>query len=214
MKFEPREKGTSLEFTIWKQSVEETTCSFYVVSKYKQDNITYFNCNRSKTGHDGKQADKQYKRNCKPQGLFHLNYSCTSQIKVVRGNDKVTVNFQKTHYGHEIEVGKIRLPKQERGKVASKLVVGIPPKKIVQSVYDNIGEHLKRIDLLTMSDVSNINRSFGLEFQDGKRHENDAVSLDLWVLENTSKPPDENPILFYKSFSELYKVFMITLENT
>ncbi|XP_072385507.1 uncharacterized protein [Diabrotica undecimpunctata] len=136
------------KFIIWKRSMEETSCSFYVVSKYKQDkNITYFNCNRSKTSHDGKQVlNKQYKRNCKSQGLCHMDSLCTSQIKIVSANDKITVNFQKTHYGHEIELGKIRLPKQEREKIASKLLVGIPPKKIVQSVYDNIGEHLKRID--------------------------------------------------------------------
>ncbi|XP_072400090.1 uncharacterized protein [Diabrotica undecimpunctata] len=85
------------EFIIWKRSMEETSCSFYVVSKYKQDkNITYFNCNRSKTSHDGKQVlSKQYKRNCKSQGLCHMDSLCTSQIKIVSANDKITVKFQK-----------------------------------------------------------------------------------------------------------------------
>lgn len=49
-----------------------------------------------------------------------------------------------------------------------------------------------------MMDINNIKCSFGLEFENGKRHENDAVSLDLWVQENTSKNPDGNPILYYK----------------
>lgn len=49
-----------------------------------------------------------------------------------------------------------------------------------------------------MTDVNNIKQSFGLEYQDGKGHENDAISLDLWVQENLSKIPNENPILYYK----------------
>ena len=83
------------------------------------------------TGHGGhRQLDKQYKRNCKSQGLCHMNSSCTSQIKMILDKDgKVTVNFRKTHYGHVANLAQVRLPKHEREKIAAKLVYGVPPKK-------------------------------------------------------------------------------------
>lgn len=54
------------------------------------------------------------------------------------------------------------------------------------------------MDLLTRQDVDNIKRSFQLEIQDGVRHNNDAVSVDLWVAECRGDKSEFNPILFYK----------------
>lgn len=83
------------------------------------------------TGHDGhRKLDKPYKRCCKAQGSCHINSSCTSQMKILCEKDgKVTVNFQKTHYGHVANLAHVRLPKHEKEKIAAKLVNGVPPKK-------------------------------------------------------------------------------------
>lgn len=41
----------------------------------------------------------------------------------------------------------------------------------------------KRIDLLTFKDIDNIKRSYNIEIRDGKIHNNDAISVDLWIRE-------------------------------
>lgn len=74
--------------------------------------------------------------------------------------------------------------------------------RIIDSTRDKIEDSLKRIDLLTCKDVDNIKWSYNIEIRDGKRHSNDAISLDLWVQECEAMSPDENPILFYKRQGE------------
>ena len=66
----------------------------------------------------------------------------------------------------------------------------------MDSTRDNIGEELKRVDLLTIKDIRNIKTSYGVESKDGKRSSNDAFSVDLWVQEGQNS--EENPVLYYK----------------
>lgn len=66
----------------------------------------------------------------------------------------------------------------------------------MDSTRDNIGEELKRVDLLTSKDIRNIKTSYGVESKDGKRSSNDAFSVDLWVQE--CQGSEENPVLYYK----------------
>lgn len=54
---------------------------------------------------------------------------CTSRIKVIRQESSITANFQETHYEHTAELSKIRLPKHEKDKIASKLMSGVPCKR-------------------------------------------------------------------------------------
>lgn len=117
-----------LDFFCWKASVEKFTKSSYIASvKYKSRNglIThYYLCNRS-----GKlQPSKCCKRLPKSQGSCKLNRSCTSSIKVLHGNFFFTT-WVKTHYGHSQELQHIRLPKDDRATVASKLMIGVTPSR-------------------------------------------------------------------------------------
>lgn len=68
-----------------------------------------------------------------------------------------------------------------------------------------IGPPLKRIDLLTKQDIANIKRSFKLDIVEGVKHSSDAISLDLWVLEQQKK--EDNPVLFYKQQNEKHENF-------
>ncbi|KAH1019118.1 hypothetical protein HUJ05_006767 [Dendroctonus ponderosae] len=62
-------------------------------------------------------------------------------------------------------------------------MIDLKIKRIVDSTRDKIQDSLQRIDLLTFKDVDNIKRSYNIETRDEKRHNNDAVSVDLWVQE-------------------------------
>lgn len=67
------------------------------------------------------------KRMKKIQGSKKINHSCISQIKVIidKSISSVTVFFCKTHYGHDIEIKYLSLPKDERANIAQKLVLGV-----------------------------------------------------------------------------------------
>lgn len=56
-----------------------------------------------------------------------MNFSCTSQIKLVLNkiNPTLTMTFLKTHHGHDFEIRHLRLTTEERIKVAQKLTIGV-----------------------------------------------------------------------------------------
>ncbi|KAJ8928715.1 hypothetical protein NQ314_018690, partial [Rhamnusium bicolor] len=110
-----------------------------------------------------------------------------------------------THYAHTTDLQHIRIPKEDRQIVASKLVNGVTPMRILETTRDNIEAHLKRVDLLTSKDIHNIKTSYNIEVSDGRRHANDAVSVDLWVEERRSENPEDNPVVYYKKQGESAK---------
>lgn len=56
-----------------------------------------------------------------------LNHACTSQIIVTKKpNDHHTVNFYKTHYGHEFDLQHLHVPLKDRSNIAAKLNNGVP----------------------------------------------------------------------------------------
>lgn len=75
--------------------------------------------------------DAQIKRLQKSQGTCKINHSCTSGIKVTIENGKYHVEWQKTHYGHDFELKHIRLQKSDRNCIASKLISGVTPQRLV-----------------------------------------------------------------------------------
>lgn len=65
------------------------------------------------------------KRLMKSQGLSALNHHCISQMKVTKATTgKIIVRWDATHYGHEIQLQHIRIPKKVRHIIASKLISG------------------------------------------------------------------------------------------
>ncbi|CAH0560267.1 unnamed protein product [Brassicogethes aeneus] len=191
-------KASVNEFKNWKNDIEKVNDCYYVLKSKAASTIgevLYYNCNRSKTSYSTKD-EAQMKRLQKCQGSCKMTHSCTSSIKVTSENGKYHIEWQKTHYGHDFEQKHIRLPKPERHCIASKLISGVTTQRILESTRDKIGDPLKRIDLLTAKDIRNIKSSFNIESRDGKKHPNDAFSVDLWVQECMSG--EENPILLYK----------------
>ncbi|KAH1028410.1 hypothetical protein HUJ05_001764, partial [Dendroctonus ponderosae] len=57
-------------------------------------------------------------------------------------------------------------------------------------------DKLNRMDIVSRKDISNIKSSFGVTVQDGTRHADDAISVDLYVRECYQM--EHNPIVYYK----------------
>lgn len=72
-----------------------------------------------------KESDSKI-RNGKKQGSCKINRMCTSQI-IISQNTKVngiTAQYFPTHYGHELDIQHVRIPKLERENIAAKLKLG------------------------------------------------------------------------------------------
>ncbi|XP_050516253.1 uncharacterized protein LOC126891116 [Diabrotica virgifera virgifera] len=77
--------------------------------------------------------------------------------------------------------------------------------RILDDRRKNISRDIKRCDLLSRQDVDNIKRSYNLNINEGVKHKQDAVSVDLWVEE--CKGLANNPVLYYKQQGQLSSQF-------
>ena len=79
---------------------------------------------------------------------------------------KCEVTFYKEHYGHkEIELQHIKIPDIKKHEIAAKLSQGVTFKRILDDVRENIGNSLKREDLITRSDLHNIKQKNNLNLK-------------------------------------------------
>ncbi|KAJ8969667.1 hypothetical protein NQ317_014739 [Molorchus minor] len=84
------------------------------------------------------------------------------------------------------------------------------PKK--DEMRDNIPLNIGRDDLITRQDNNlNIKTSFNISIQEGIRHKDDGVSVELWVEEVRSSASTLNPVLLYKKQNEIIDDY--NLEN-
>ncbi|XP_045464203.1 uncharacterized protein LOC123673658 [Harmonia axyridis] len=186
IEYETLEFSAREDFLAWKGATEKKDKSYYVVSKTatsEDKKLTYYTCNRS-----GK-----------------IKSRCTETVPVVKvteHNNKLTVFWVRSHYGHAPELQHIRLPEADKSAVASKLILGVPASRILDSYRDMLPsdisgpDQLNREDILTRKDISNIKISYHINISEGVKDENDAVSVDLWVKQ--SEHDECNPVLFYK----------------
>lgn len=72
---------------------------------------------------------------------------------------------------------------------------GIPFERCLKDVRETLGNSFERIHLLTRQDLHNIARINNLD--DAKRHQNDAISVELFVSEMNSMK-EVSPVIFYK----------------
>uniref|UniRef100_A0A2S2NX01 ZSWIM1/3 RNaseH-like domain-containing protein n=1 Tax=Schizaphis graminum TaxID=13262 RepID=A0A2S2NX01_SCHGA len=80
--------------------------------------------------------------------------------------------------------------------------MGVPVQRILNDVRDSAtGKEIQRIHLLEKKDLHNIRRDFNITYST-KHHENDAVSVKLWVDRMKSKD-DHSPILYFKPQGEI-----------
>lgn len=183
------------EFEQWKAKFEMDSVSSFVKTSGQKivqcNQVIYYYCNRS-----GYFASKSHgRRGMKTQGSAKLDRYCTAGLQcTLLENNRLQVEVVKTHYGHEHNLGHIRIPAESRVFIAKQLTEGVSFDNLLDKVRDSVGTHLERIHLLTRKDLNNIERAFSIRQE--KRHSIDAVSVRLWVEE--MKSTTNSPVLFYK----------------
>lgn len=73
----------------------------------------------------GKQSTQQRQRLPKSQGSCKLGSACTSQFKLINNGGTLRAYFQKTHYGHSLDLQHLRISKADKGIIAAKLISGV-----------------------------------------------------------------------------------------
>ncbi|XP_031354777.1 uncharacterized protein LOC116179198 isoform X5 [Photinus pyralis] len=147
-------------------------------------------------GKGPRDKNKQYQRLLKSKGSCKMSSCCTSQIKLIKkGGNDILIQWQKTHYGHTLDLKHVRLSVQDREEVALKLISGVTSEKILEKTQDGLEKELKRLDLLTRKDICNIKGSFNIKDSDVESHVNDAIFVDLSVKECSTNNLEDNPEL-------------------
>ncbi|KAJ8938919.1 hypothetical protein NQ314_011295 [Rhamnusium bicolor] len=148
------------------------------------------------------------------QGLIdHLLMCHNMKLKVRLDNlrrykenrKEIVAVWQKTHYGHENEIQHIRLSRADHNAVASKLAAGVPKERILGEIRDNIGNQLKRVNLIIKQDLQNVKRSFKIDMQEGVRNKDDATSVHLCIEE--LQRSEFNSVLLYKREGDILESF-------
>ena len=189
-----------MEFEQWMKNISKDTSSKYIKGeRYKTSSgsICIYNCHRS-----GNFVSKsQGKRHIKVGGSNKIGFFCPARIKTETqeksGQVSINVEFFSTHIGHQCEVGKLALTKDEKDAIAGKLLAGIPHQNILQNIAQNVSP-TKRMALTKPQDLRNISAEYGVN-NSIVRNVNDALSVDLWVAEMEKSA--NNPILLYKPYA-------------
>lgn len=192
--------GSSMEFEQWLKNVSKDTSSKYIKGeRYKTSSgsICIYNCHRS--GHFVSKSEG--KRHLKIGGSCKIGFFCPARIKTVTqeksGQVSIDVTFFSNHIGHQCEVGKLALTKDEKDAIAGKLLAGIPHQSILQNIAQRVSP-TKRMALTKPQDLRNIAAKYGVN-NSVIRSVNDALSVDLWVTE--MEKSTNNPILLYKPYA-------------
>ncbi|GFS36673.1 uncharacterized protein TNIN_456671 [Trichonephila inaurata madagascariensis] len=169
------------DFKLRKESIEKQTSSLYVKNTGSKSGktggkITYFYCRRN--GFYNARGDK--KRNMKIAGSNKINGNCPSKMEVYEDiESKVTVEFTKTHVGHGIDLGRMKITREEKKDIARKLENKIPVEAILDDIRNSMNQKLERIHLITRQDIKNIKEEYNIS-SDGILDSNDVVSVNKW----------------------------------
>ncbi|KAL4098407.1 hypothetical protein QTP88_023027 [Uroleucon formosanum] len=193
------------EFQAWKRDYELKNGIEYIQNtghkKCKDGQRYYYECCRTGFHKEG----ENIKIMIKTQGSKKINQNCTSHIILFESFEgKCVVTFYKEHYGHkEIELQHIKIPDIKKHEIVAKLSPGVTFKRILDDVRENIGNSLKREDLITRSDLHNIKQKYNLNLKGGQFYKSDATSVDIWV-EQMKKEEENNCVIYYKRQGGLY----------
>ncbi|XP_047108757.1 uncharacterized protein LOC124777406 [Schistocerca piceifrons] len=190
------EFGCLADFEEWKISYEKVNHVRYVMNCSEQERlekrVRYYHCHRSfNFNSKGTGA-----RCVKSMGTNKIGSTCPSNMQVTITEDKCCLKFFPKHMGHTQDVGRTFLHGNERAELAGRLSQGVPVGRALQDVRSApIAASVERIYLLEKKDLHNIKRDFDIGYAT-KKHENDAVSVKLWVEE--MKRQSDNPVLYFK----------------
>ncbi|GFW47014.1 c2H2-type domain-containing protein [Trichonephila clavipes] len=114
-------------------------------------------------------------------GSNKINGNCPCKIKVYEDIEtKVTVVFTKTHVGHRIDMGQMKITREEKEDIPKKLENKIPVEAILDDIRNSTNQKLERIPLITGQDIKNIKEESHIS-SDGILGSNHVVSVNKQV---------------------------------
>ncbi|CAB0003545.1 unnamed protein product [Nesidiocoris tenuis] len=195
------------EFLRWKHRIEnETTARFTKIRKNRiiKDGTTesFYRCHR-----DGTYKPRgQNLRHLKKMGSNKINGHCPAKMQVwIDRYHEVSVMFVKTHVGHDMEITRLTLTKQERDHIAQQLALQVPFDAILQACRESAvgAENIRRMNLLTRKDLYNIESSYCLSKLTSRNCL--GINVDQWVKQMINEHCD--------TFIKFYKQQGVTLDD-
>ncbi|GBO34242.1 hypothetical protein AVEN_241142-1 [Araneus ventricosus] len=191
------------EFVNWKLQIEKGSQSSFVIrnSSVKKEagkKLCYYICHRS--GSFKPKGEKIH--HMKASGSIKSGSMCPAVMNVtavtVDGIMEINVRYQSVHVGHELEIGKLQLSKNERVDLAANVQLGIPMAKILDKKRENFSA-TSRLSLTTRKDLHNISRDFRVGGET-VQHQDDATTVAMLVKKLMNET--SNPVLVYKAVGE------------
>uniref|UniRef100_A0A1B6E200 C2H2-type domain-containing protein n=1 Tax=Clastoptera arizonana TaxID=38151 RepID=A0A1B6E200_9HEMI len=189
------------EFDSWKDEFEKREkCRFVKKSgsRMTEDGfkLCYYYCSRSGTFISHSRGLK--KKSSK--GTSKSSVHCTASITVTEAqNGMVQVKVCATHYGHSVDLRHLRLTKYDKSNIADQIARGVPREIVLDKIRASAGSDIDRIHLVTMKDIKNIEKAFGVQSSELKRVQHSGMkNLDSWVSGMKSFEND-SMIVFYKN---------------
>lgn len=189
---------TVLDFLRWKDEFERQEKSRFVKksgSRLREEGIRvgYYYCNRSGTY----VSQSKGMKNPKKKGTAKTNNHCTASITCFElPNGKLDVKICSTHYGHESELQHLRLTQTEKFQIAEQLCRGVPREMVLDSVRASTGSDIERIHLITIKDVKNIEKAYGIQANTNEKTTNMYYNLTDWI--SNIMASDNGPVLYFK----------------
>ncbi|XP_074596408.1 uncharacterized protein LOC141851566 [Brevipalpus obovatus] len=196
------------DFSEWKATIENDTCSFFVNKqgkKYNENGFTQtYTCNKSgQFKSQGKGERKLRRKGSRKTGVY-----CPASIRISVNELGVhEVDFCSSHIGHQNDSVHLNIPKKDRENLRRKLDEGISRVRILRDISNMTDEleesQLKPINLVTDKDLSNICQKYAIN-NTNRSDSNDFLSVKSWVATKLGENP--SIILYYKTNMRKIKI--------
>ncbi|GFX03200.1 uncharacterized protein TNCV_1700841 [Trichonephila clavipes] len=111
-------------------------------------------------------------------GSVKCGKTCPAFMTVIREQKEEAIRliaqYQSVHAGHEMQVGKLRLNREDRRNLAALLKVGVPYTDSIENIQKKCPP-TERLGLLTKKDLHNVSRDF--EVDESILHDEDSNRL-------------------------------------
>ncbi|XP_077516979.1 uncharacterized protein LOC144127874 [Amblyomma americanum] len=167
------EFSSRAEFQAWKEKTEREEQVQFIATRgatrlSSGATKRYLECHRSGVSVQSGQG----KRQPKAVGSVKCNKHCFATMVVTQDGDKVNVEYQAEHYGHEKSVAHLRLSATEVDAIAQKLSIGVPIRRILADAHSS---ELDRLRTLTTKDIYNIKYKYRIGSEQRDPEETQAL---------------------------------------
>ncbi|KAF2364088.1 hypothetical protein FHG87_005160 [Trinorchestia longiramus] len=161
--------------------------------------VVYYRCNRSGFYRVSKQV---VQRRTKNQGSCKIEGHCTAYVKTkeVFATGRVTMQLCNSHYGHDLQLVHLRVPKEDKRIISNSLKRGLHFKEIIDEVIESKPQSAQRTNLIKFKDVYNVmakEQKKKHQLQSCKNQSSSVVRLPKITKINrhdgSSKPMVESP---------------------